>query len=424
MIKKILLILLFSPLCFGATPTFTSSSGTLSNDQIVTVSGSNFGTENTTNYITYDNYDDPDNYPGTGYDGNPYATTNWQNSGKTPEGIWGKWSTSVWRFFVFEEESDDSSPPSFSATTAANFYSTGWGARKIVPRTASSVGVEGGSLATYTTGHSEVWIRYYQRFSMDMSAREEESKQMYIYFNTEGGEPYIMPHMYGSGGTFKWRVYYSNGGTTCFYGTTNGDCFADGAYFASYPGSDKWQEIKIRVKVNGASGIYQEWIDGTQVINLNPVNIGSTNVGWIRFGANFSGGTTDFLSVGQSMNEDWSSLAISTADPGSVAAVFLSNSSTWGSYAVGSVNWTNGTSTYVRQAVGGTGSSERGYNAWSNTNLQFKVNLGSLSSSPLYLYVTNWTGETNSAGYLLEGEEPPVATATISGMTFNGVTRN
>lgn len=403
----------------NASPSISSTSGTISNGQIITIFGSGFGTENTTNYIANDNYDNPTHWPASGYDGSPYAFSNWGNSGKSPTGIWSNYSTTTWQAFFDGEGSDKSNPPSLSATTAASNFSTGWGCRKHILRVASSVGVEGGSLATYPSGHSEIWIRYYQRFSKDMSTREEESKQMYIYLHDTYGNPYIMPHMYASGGTFKWRTYYNtSSNTTCFYGSVNGDCWGNGSFYASYPGANKWQEIKIRVKVNGANGIYQEWIDGVQVINLNPVNLGSTNVGMIRFGANFSGGNTDLLNVGETLEEDWSNIVVSTSNPGSIAAVFLSNSSTWAGYSVGSVNWCNGTSTFIRQVVGGTTSNEKGFNAWTDTQFKFQANLGSLDiSKPIYLYITNWSGETNSTGFTL-GTSQNIEPEAISTLRF------
>ena len=57
-----------------------------------------------------------------------------------------------------------------------------------------------------------------------------------------------------------------------------------------------------------------------------------------------------------------------------------------------------------RQKVGGSAFGEYGFRSWSNSQFKFEVNTAGLNTSePVYLYVTNWEGKTNSIGYQLSG---------------------
>jgi hypothetical protein len=382
---------------------------------IITVHGNGFGAENRTGYIVYDDFDDT-NF----WNGGTVAFEAWSNDGKDWEG-----PPQIENLFYSGEDRESVGQKTFQVHKNAAFFSNGWGFRKNVEKESSSTGVQGGRLVFNTpTNPTEVWIRYYQRWSKNWPTpwNVTESKQMYIQIGSwQSDHDYIMPHImkqWPNTGQAWWRIYNRGGSEGICLEPSGDDC----RYYHSdleWTGPDKWNEIKYHIKLqDGSNDLFEWWLNGKRIMKLANINLDSDNnneyISGIQFAANFSGPiATSFLNSIEEY-EDRDDMVVSKSDPGSVAAVFLSNNSNWNGLAVGTLEWCNGTNMYVRQIVGGTDDHQIGYGGWTNESLKFQINTQGLDTEqPIYLYVTNWNGETNENGFNLSGvESDPVTSIT------------
>jgi hypothetical protein len=118
---------------------------------------------------------------------------------------------------------------------------------------------------------------------------------------------------------------------------------------------------------------------------------------------------------GTEPNRYFDDVVIHTSDPGYGSAfVYLSNQSIWGT---GPTDILNGDANFIRQKVGGTDFADYGFKSWTDIKLKFEVSLGNLNQNlPIYLYVTNWQGQTNSKAFKLDVAAPviPVPPPTIT----------
>ena len=393
-----------------AVPQFTSVSGAISQGSTVTVIGDYFGTEDSSDYFVYDTYDDSTYWPASGYTGNPVAFEAWNNDGKS----WQRFPE-IEDLFYDDEYSETTGERFYQVHKDAAFFSTGWGLRKNVERQTLSTGAQGGRIVFNTPENpTEVWIRWYQRWSPDWPFpwKPTESKQMYIQIGSwTGDHDYIMPHIMAQWPCESdswWRIYSSGGGEgTCLEPVGNDCNYCENS---QWTGPDIWGEYLIHVILrSGPNDVFEWWINGESVMSLSGIELDSDGsneyVTGVQFGPNFSAGTR-WLNTPEEP-EDREDMVISSTDPGSVAAVFLSNDEAWGDFSVGSVEWNNGNNNFIRQNVGGTGPDEKGFQSWSNNQFKFEVDTLGLASEPIFLYVTDWNGETNNQGYLLSGEQVP-----------------
>lgn len=384
-----------------AGPNVTALDKTLSKGSIVTVTGSEFGAEDRSTFLTYDSFDDTDFWQGE-----PIAFEAWTNDGKDWQG-----RPNIVNLFYSGEDLESTGEKTFQVHQDAAFYSSGWGFRKNIEKESSSTGVQGGRLVFNTpTKPTEIWIRYYQRWSPNWPTiwNVTESKQMYIQIGSwTSDHDYIMPHLmkqWPNSSQAWWRIYNGSGSQgTCLEPYGN-DCnfYQDDL---EWTGPDKWNEIKYHIKLqSGSNDVFEWWLNGKKIMTLTDINLDGDNtnefISGVQFGANFSGPiATTFLNTNEEY-EDRDNMVIAKNDPGSVPAVFLSNSSTWNGPATGTTDWCNGTEEYIRQKVGGTANGEKGYEAWNNNSFKFQVNTSGLNTTDsIYLYVTNWNGEVNPVGF-------------------------
>jgi hypothetical protein len=55
-----------------------------------------------------------------------------------------------------------------------------------------------------------------------------------------------------------------------------------------------WHEVQVRVRINGASGESETWLDGVRIASLSKVeNFGTTPIGRLQIGENSSGKVYD-----------------------------------------------------------------------------------------------------------------------------------
>ncbi|MFQ5752952.1 MAG: hypothetical protein ACE5HI_13240, partial [bacterium] len=186
-----------------------------------------------------------------------------------------------------------------------------------------------------------------------------------------------------------------------------------------FPIPGTWHELKFYLKMNtpgSTDGIVKMWLDGVNFINDSTADIrGSSSKTFgaysrsVYFFGNIqhpNGGSFTAPGAGNEWDRTIDDVWVWTTNQSSldsqfplIPIVYLSNSSSFGS---GPTDKLNGDSEFVRQKVGGSATSDLGFMSWTDTQMKFQVVLGAISiSSPVYLYVTNWSGETNSTGYLV-----------------------
>ncbi len=414
---------------FAAEPSITIISGTVSNGNTITASGSNFGTRFNGDAVFeyFDNFSaenqwgtNDQNIGGEGYFETSFSASDIDNM--TPGGSYDQVASLGWGVAI---------------RRGAACFSTGYGYRRSLGAVAGglSSGDNYGISATFSA-ESTIWVSFLMRKNpahVDWDSNVDfcdgnldNHTWMEKIFRVRGND----------GGTYAATQYLNTAGWT------SGDACGSHLYYrwqddngnwpkypvynsSKYPGRDcadykphyptgKWFRVLTMMKFDtGGDGELEIYMDkgAGELLLYNPTGR-TTNVDagdWVKFGGNHSNTQDTWLTSDQDeiSTYDYDDIMVSTTKPDPPACIFLSNSSTWGA---GVADRWNGDATFVRQKVGGSDSADYGFKSWSNTEFKFEVNLSDIDTyKPVYLYVTSWNGETNSSGYHLVEGFPPAA---------------
>ena len=416
----IILTLFSADFLVAAEPSIIDTSGTVLNRNIITVNGANFGTKVTGDFSDYfDDYISP-------------WTCNTSSGCSRP----GPWSSQYIAPSEVERRSESGFTKNLLEINLENGnYSTGYGFRKMQGYNNYKYGMWNQQLRkNLSADNKEFWLRFYMKWGdvadpwPTPTSNWKQSKQ--IWFRLGDGAD--------NGQVYLCALYYTSRIGAALYKFGNQELGGNGYSVpdrsqVKYPGNDKWMEVRIHFKMeipdqNSNNGGIAYYFNGTRVLYNTSVNFTSesesTEFYQIGIGGNITttddGGATYFFDDNpkQSCYVYYDDITIveGDTDPGSIATVYLSNNATWGAGV--SDRW-NGDSNFIRQKVGGSAAADYGFKSWSNTQCKFEVNLGTIDTNePVYLYVTNWNGETNSSGfYLVAGFEP----AKMKGYKFDKI---
>ncbi|MFC1533100.1 hypothetical protein ACFL7M_07035 [Thermodesulfobacteriota bacterium] len=423
-------------------PSISTTSGNVQQSGIIMVNGTNFGEKHTPDH--YDYFDD--------------YTIDW--SCDTADGSCSNPPASSgisWAKLIFGFQSPCSGDclhtqidgnPLFNINQQATYYSTGRSFVEWPEYDAGPSGRPNGSLRDDFTDYDEIFILYNILYDpawpiegTNPDYRPPDDKQFEVFLSSSGRK--IFGNWIFNGGHFGYDPLYATNyqifgdesiGPTCPSCADNGMTSQSYPYRTETPGLDevhwdargKWHEVKIYMKLNtwtGGSpnedGVVKGWVDGIKIIDDESVILSSTvgdKFDYVNLIGNWSGGTDEVnFQPGEEfyVSIDDVFINFSETDPTGgifpgVACVYISNNATWG---IGPVDKLNGDSNFIRQKVGGSDPADYGFKSWNNSQLKIEVNLGSLDIyEPVYLYVTNWAGETNSDGYRLVQGLPPERT--------------
>ena len=341
----------------------------------------------------------------------------------------------------------------------ANSYSTGYGYRRATAAVEPGVGVSNGDnyglKATFTEQTEPVWISMMLRYNPSgrdsnvnfptpatLTGLNDYQEKLIRLFDSDItsciGYINAKTLVWSGGsncGTHMIPLWQSDRNHTNDYPAYNSTAETSCSDYQFPSSIDKWMRIVIMLdpSSNGAiDGEIRYYLDtGTGLKLLHQATGIATGQGtesqsldWAQILNNHSSTQQYFLTANQNENvsEDVDDIVISNKQPDAPATVYLSNNSTWGS---GVTDRWNGDANFIRQKVGGTVQAEKGFGSWSDTGFKFEANLDALdNSNGIYLYVTNWDGETNETGYQLVNGLPPKRAAGLekTAYTVNTVT--
>lgn len=407
-----------------APPFITGTSGTINNGETITVSGTDFGIRRTP-----DDYDYFDSY-----------TSDWScnkadgSCNDVPAGEDIAWVRSIFMNDpVYMGQINGN--PLYSIDQNAAHYSTGRAFNEWPEYyDGSAGGFPNGSLVYDFIDTDEIFYVYYVYYdpAWPQDYQPAGDKNNTLWSSIENRKWTVLWTFRG-GSTGKTHIEMSNEvAQQSEYMNSCPSCmgYYSGDYRSSdpqWPGQGKWIEVKVHLKMNtwtggsaNENGMVQVWIDGTQVIDDNTVVISdqeNDKISYMRLRSNWSGGTASFGGSGEGIpageeryiTYDDVLINYSGIDPTAgvfpgIASVYLSNQSSWGS---GSVDELNGDPNFIRQNIGGLDPADYGFKSWSDTQFKFEVNLTGLNTDQdIYLYVTNWDGQTNENGYVFTLDIP------------------
>jgi hypothetical protein len=355
----ILLIILLASSAWATTPSITTVTGTVSQDQTLTITGTTMVDENTTNWIKND-----DN-AGTVYD-----QTYFTGSTNPVSGDYG-WTTLA----------DGSNTIAYDSTVKV----VGTQSVKMVNNTACQETTSCGQVCLYETTAAGLpsdfyvstyamfngtWAYYYQKFFLTVGAVDEF---------------YIQPQPVGDGTVSGWEFKDNNWQTT---GGTSSDFTLN-----------KWHFFEARIQSTGYSGDrFTLWWDGVQVLQWTATGHSGAVAQYNEIGIpNWAGlnGTPNVVPFTVWVNR----YVFSTSRIYEASLIEIGDSAIYAS------------ATKVRQIP----------TYLSDTSSIITANLTGLGPAPYYLFVTNNKQEV-SAGYNLSGadETPPTLSSVAIGT--NGTT--
>ncbi len=404
-------------ICLAAAPSNISINGSASQGATVTVSGANFGNVRTGDY--WDVFDDYSVDYNCGINQQSCTGNDFPSTGAkwTGDGGWTKW--------YFNEDkalmTSINGKPLLHSDKASAQYSTGRGFTETAEYyTGGSGGIPNSGIAFQNIpATDEIYAIYHFKY---------DPKWSYPYFNLVS-EKHV--EIFLSNGkkmviiidnaAQQVNAYFSPANSRFFpiCGETGGNSLtvdtptSDG----EFPKPGLWHEMKFYFKLNTpgkVDGIAKMWLDGKQFLNDYSVDFrGSSTAtffgsssGRLHFFGNIqTPGSGSFTAPGagnewdRSLDDVWlwttNMPQLDNQFP-LIGCAYLSNQNTWSG---GPTDKLNGNSNFVRQSIGGTTDADMGFKSWTNNQLKFKANLTGLNTSkPLYLYVTNWDGETNATG--------------------------
>jgi len=410
MIRALMFIIVFSPVFATAAPVITSvSSGVVVGSGFVSVP-------------TYDKYDYMDDFTsefirntaGSNFSAGTSGNISWLGSIQAEDAE-----------AILAEGIDV-----FRISKNNSFYSTGYSWSQGLARLDRAYGVMQHEFKitgiSYTTG---AWSRFYVRVGDSSLAAPlpydpNTHKLGFWWYNLSGGygnRSLVVGNVVNRHPEFT--VTNQSDGALWSYDDTDDNIPA----MNCFPGTNKIFEVKVWQKLNtftdgvsDGNAEAQLYINGVKVFDLaDHVAFGArhlTNelnaiIDQIEVGGNISGGSDEWFEPGQKCYRYFDDFAVDgTDEPKSIPCVYLSNSATWGS---GVTDRWNGDATFKRQVVGGL--STLGLNTWSDTGFTYQQDTTGLETGQsVYLYVTNWDGETNTDGFLVSSP-PIVEILTASG---------
>jgi hypothetical protein len=408
---------------FAAEPSIDGTAGNISYGNTVTVSGSNFDSV-FRGSVADEYFDDRSSGFTTATDGvamsdsgtilTTFLTADIDNA--TPGGNFHQLEHLGWLAKIDND--------------AAN-YSTGYGYRRPTAHYDPSQYITSGENhgISYNwasgTGPNEVWVSWAFRPNSsgnDSTTNYPDSsntdswmlKFLWPFLNNDSSNGQLLhidSQNWNAGSNCGNKTKYRVQGNGPNYPVWNSIKHAD-ASCSDYniPDNNKWAWVKVHIDFNTGSGdgVMEVWADGVQIVEQTTLSYGDTKLGRMKFGGNNSGrndGSFFTPNNNENMTFDYDDVVISSTEPKAPACVYLSNKATWGS---GVTDRWNGDANFVRQKVGGSAAADYGFKSWSDIQMKFEVNLGTLDIyQPVYLYVTNWDGETNANGiHLTEGLPP------------------
>lgn len=416
-------------------PSISSVTGTISNGNIITVSGSSFGAVRTADYWdTFDDYSgDWSKNVSTGAPNFPVTGTKWSGD--------GNWTESFFNGDVPYSTVINGKPLLHVDSSGAN-YSTGRGFTQTAEYYISDEGAHpnSGIGIQNTVSSNELYGVFYAKYDPlwqypYTNLVSEKSMELFLSNGTKmvilGKDNDKNFNTFSPRNVRYFPVFETGGDSNSVDSPT-----IDGEF--KTPG--KWSEVKFYFKLNTpgqSDGIIKMWMDGKLFINDNTANLrgnniitfgGSSGYGLIYFFGNIQSSTRQFTKPGvggewdRSVDDVW---VWQTNQPQfdsqfpMIPVVYLSNQATWGT---GPADRLNGDANFIRQRVGGTASADVGFKSWLDNQFKFEVDtVGLDTGQPIYLYAINWSGNVNSSGYQLSGVvvPPPVDTTApvISGIT-------
>jgi hypothetical protein len=305
-------------------------------------------------------------------------------------------------------------------------YATGYGYRKVVRHIVEKVGTEGHAVAAFLKEPAtDFWLRFYTRYA-DLPTGKWPDEYRVVEAKTVEITNRDL-HLLRWHWDWHWKEGWNDkeGGrgwqrlarpAVIFYPSVEGTGVAPSHMerepVNSYPGKNRWSEIKIRMKANSfdgdrplGDGLVACWVDGRLVYDDRSAVVRLKPVGFevIRFGSNWSGSTDDagmgraFLEPGSVVAQDWDEIVLSREDPGSAPQVWLSDSAAWDAAQSRGI--------WVRQTVGGLEAEAVGYRQWSDGSCRFVAAPGALDlKKGVYLYIRTREGGANAAGFRLGAE--------------------
>ena len=156
----------------------------------------------------------------------------------------------------------------------------------------------GGLTITLPTALSEMWVRFYMRYSAG--------------FAWSGGGPmYTKEHYWGScgAGCVIFGIQGSNSWGINYNGSVNHpSSLSWAASQGGNVGDGKWHLYEYHLKQNGSAGAIEIWVDGVRYLNATNVSLGS--IGWRSFTLGSNQSTVSGCSSG--CYTDYDDIAVST----------------------------------------------------------------------------------------------------------------
>jgi hypothetical protein len=345
LVCPLFLLSAFMPiLADAATPSLSSVSGAVSQGQLLTIIGASLTDENVSVFHPF--------FSGSayGFEGaSPAAvgyTTNTDGSGST-----AGYMTDV----------------KLSGNNSIKFHAQGYYGPEGYPNQF----IAGGNAYWGTPITNHLYVRQYVRYSLNSGVWPGMGPKMTWYEGT-GGIPYdLAPEPTGEAIPSRWRLWASN----------------------TYNANNPWGQLENNrwycVEEHYAPGLAQVWIDGMEIINVDP-GFGP-NARWADFGM-VNGWDTKTSSF--NLDQWVDNLAFSTSQRiGCTATVEIADSNTYES----------ATKRYQAPVK------------LDNGDVMVKADLTGLGAGPYYLFVTN-NREERSAAYLLGGTDttPPASPVNLS----------
>lgn len=161
-------------------------------------------------------------------------------------------------------------------TSAANYSSGGGGRGQRTWWGGTKNDNSGGTLVIFPSRQNELWVRWYTRFSTDITIGQNYHNKM-LYFSN--ASQYVGDDVvFGFDETDKYR-FWMVGTTSNIYQSSAGygfnDIFTDGSWHAI--------EVYVLADTNGSDGIIRAWVDGTLILEETGINTASNSGGWLSF---------------------------------------------------------------------------------------------------------------------------------------------
>ena len=424
--KWLFFLILLLPVSVYAAPSITTHSGTLANGNTITVTGTGFGVV-PTNLFHGDLFDDYTKGSSNAcMNANPsylFCRDNASESPNQPPSTGSKWSWDggLTSYFTNGDAGNSTSidpEPLLGIKSGFGMYSTGYGYSQAIEEYSSDGSHPNSGFYISTGGAKSVYFVAYIKYDPEWDSDYTPCLQDKTIEFWSGSSPSGCKNtvMLTNGSAYWGSISRTSWGmsTECGGNLLSGHVNDSTSWFTN-PGH--WQEHKIRYDIS--AGVFKYWLNGNLIQNNNSASFGQSGLGCVQLFSNVATSNHAFSMSGSDSEwprymDDvliWNSYqsALDSQFP-VVPAVYLSNSRTFTLTDHDQI--LNGTSAFVRQRVGGSATADLGFKSWTNSQIKFEVNLGSLNTGQtIYVYSYDWSGNI-SAGYPLNtgpvtGNPPP-----------------